>query len=232
MNEPRNLTRSQPNYPPMLRKLADAPDALRHIGITLPLDTPMVAIVGARDCTRHAKNAAYRLAGDLTEKGYLIVSGMAAGIDSAAHRGALDAGGLTVAVLGCGVDVCYPSENRELYRRIIRNGLILSEYAEGTKPNHGSFLQRNRLIAGMSIGMIIAESGIGGGTRNAAAHARRYGRILMGEPNVSPDKTSAGVRDLIDNHGAIPVSTGAAAEEALAQASVLYQHALARFQNQ
>jgi len=122
-------------------------------------DTRAIAIVGSRTASDYGKLTASELAGQLSRHGVTIVSGMAVGVDSASHRGAIEAGGRTIAVMGSGIDIIYPSESRKLYRQITETGAVISEFFPGTKPSPGHFPRRNRIIAGLSRGVILVEAG-------------------------------------------------------------------------
>ena len=147
----RRFRRVAASYPPLLRAIPDPPPVLWVRGEASPelLAQPSVAIVGARACSSYGRAVARTLGRELAAAGLVVVSGMARGIDSEAHRGALDAGGVTVAVLGCGIDRDYPAAHRELASRIVEKGLIVSEYEAGVEPAPWRFPARNRIIAGL-----------------------------------------------------------------------------------
>jgi DNA processing protein len=167
--------------------VAGAPTKLNAAGRKLE-PAPFLAVVGSRRPTRYGLEVTRRLARQLSEAGFVIVSGMARGIDSAAHLGALDAEGTTVAVLGSGLDICYPMRNRDLYLRILESGTLLSEYDAGTRALPHHFPARNRIIAGMSIGVVITEGVIGGGAMITARLSMEAGRevFAVGGPIHSP----------------------------------------------
>lgn len=156
-----------------------------------------IAIVGTRAATDYGTAVAGDLAFDLSERGWTIVSGLAYGIDSAAHRGALSAGGLTVAVLACGVDSPYPSGNRGLYDRITADGLVLSEHPPGASPQRHRFLVRNRIIAALSVGTVVVEMAIRSGARSTAAHAAYLSRHVMCVPGPITSSMSQGCHQLL-----------------------------------
>jgi DNA processing protein len=166
-----------------------------------------VSVVGARAATGYGEHVAgefgYELAGD----GITVVSGAAYGIDGAAHRGALAADGVTVAVLGCGFDVDYPSGHHALLEQIADNGLVISEYAPATPPARHRFLVRNRLIATLSAGTVVVEAGVRSGARNTAASAAALGKELMAVPGPITSPMSLGCHELIRTGTAIPVSS-------------------------
>jgi len=169
------------DYPPLLRSVPDAPMVLYRIGD--PSVAPAsVAVVGSRAPTSVAADFALALSADLAMSGWTVVSGMARGIDAAAHEGALRGGGRTVAVLGCGVDVVYPPEARRLRERIVANGALLSEYPPGTRPLPGNFPARNRLISGLSRGVVVVEAASRSGALITARCALDQGREVMAVP--------------------------------------------------
>ena len=146
----RSIRRGRTEYPPLLRAIPDPPPTLwlRGEAPTELLARPAVAIVGARACSSYGRSVARSLGRELAAAGLVVVSGMARGIDGEAHRGALDVGGITVAVLGCGIDRDYPAAHRDLAGRIVERGLIVSEYEPGIEPAPWRFPARNRIIAG------------------------------------------------------------------------------------
>lgn len=143
---------------------------------------PVLAIVGTRKASPYGLEVGEWLGAELALLGITVVSGLAHGIDAAAHRGALSAAGATIAVLGCGLDVCYPTRNRDLYRQILSAGTLLSEHPPGTKPLPHHFPVRNRIIAGMSLGVVIVEGKLGGGAMITARLAMEYGREVFAVP--------------------------------------------------
>lgn len=178
------VTLEDERYPQLLREIPDPPLVL-YVRGTLPdfTDRVSVSIVGTRKCTRYGKQAAWHFAGNLAQRGVIIVSGMAIGIDGTANRAAIEAGGETVAVLGCGVDVCYPWQHKQLMDDIMQHGAVISEYPPGTEPKGTHFPVRNRIITGLGKGTLIVEapknparcfSGFGAGT--GARCVRRAGR--------------------------------------------------------
>ncbi|MBW3588319.1 MAG: DNA-processing protein DprA [Actinobacteria bacterium] len=192
----RRITRIDPEYPPLLREIADPPVALNVIG--LPLEPrPMLAIVGARKPTAYGLEVAEWFAGELARAGLLIVSGMARGIDGAAHQGALDAGASSVAVLGCGLDICYPRANHHIYRRLLESGTIVSEYPSGTAPLPHHFPTRNRIIAGMSLGALIVEGRPEGGAMITARLSMEFSREVFAVPGPVHSPVSLGPHLLI-----------------------------------
>jgi DNA processing protein len=166
-----------------------------------------VSVVGARAATAYGEHVAGEFGYGLAGQGMTVVSGAAYGIDGAAHRGALAAEGTTVAVLGCGIDIGYPSGHSSLLDRIADHGLVLSEYAPGTPPARHRFLVRNRLIAALSAGTVVVEAGTRSGARNTAASAAALGKELMAVPGPITSAMSIGCHELIRTGMAIPVSS-------------------------
>ena len=193
-----NTINSQdPQYPVALAEIHKAPELL-HIQGQLSPDKVHVAIVGTRSSTPYGRRVAYDLAAELARAGLVIVSGLAAGIDTAAHEGALSAGGITIAVQGRGLNDVYPAENRDLGRRIIAGGgAILSEYEPKEPPLFYHFPERNRIIAGLSSGVIVVESAAKGGGMLTASIALRENRIVMAVPGEINRETSVGCNNLI-----------------------------------
>lgn len=186
-----------PAYPKLLREIYSPPAGI-YVRGELPEDEiDTVAIIGARRCTRYGATVAHRIAQDLAKSNIIIVSGMARGIDSEAHKGILDGGGKTIAVLGCGVDICYPEENNALMERILENGCVLSEFPPGTPPLPKHFPRRNRIIAGLSKIVIVVEAGKKSGTLITADFALDSGREVFVVPGNVTSALSQGTNDLI-----------------------------------
>ncbi|MDR1433476.1 MAG: DNA-processing protein DprA [Puniceicoccales bacterium] len=184
------------DYPTLLREIPDAPTGLYTIGEIDNRDKN-IAIVGSRTTTLYGLEVARMLAMELARRGFCIVSGMARGIDAAAHEGALAAKGKTMAVLGNGVDVVYPGENAALYRRILSNGAVISEFTLGRRADRQTFPIRNRLIAGLCHAVIIVESDKFGGSMITAKFAVEYGRHVFAVPGRIDQSSSAGCLALI-----------------------------------
>lgn len=187
---------ADPTYPRLLREVHDPPIGLYRRGRT-PAGQRCLAIVGSRRTTQYGLTVALTFAGELTRAGFCIVSGLARGIDTAAHEGALAAGGTTVAVLGCGIDRVYPPENLGLQRRIEAAGAVLSEFPFGRPTDRQSFAMRNRIVSGMSEAVIVVESGVSGGAMITARFAGEQGRLLFAVPGRVDQPTSAGCHQLI-----------------------------------
>lgn len=192
------------DYPELLNYIANPPETLYYAGDISLASRPAVAVVGARKATSYGKWAAYGFANKLADYGITVVSGMAYGIDSFAHKGALENGGKTIAVLGCGVDICYPDSNRPLREKIVKDGLILSEYAPGVPPLPYRFPMRNRIISGLCIGTIIVEAGLNSGSLITAECAAEQGRNIYALPGNINSMYSFGTNKLIKD-GATPL---------------------------
>lgn len=191
------LTKGGPRYPEGLKSLSDGPMLLYSRGDLQPCDDLAIAIVGARRCTQYGRRQAERLAGSLVRAGFTVVSGLARGIDTAAHRGALNAGGRTVAVMATGVREIYPPENAELAVEISHNGSLLSEFPLDQKPRPGLFPQRNRIISGMCLAVIIVEATRNSGALHTARHAMEQGREVFALPGPVDSIASEGCHELI-----------------------------------
>ncbi|MGQ9584174.1 MAG: DNA-processing protein DprA [Anaerolineae bacterium] len=198
------VTWESPNYPANLRHISDAPPLLYVRGTLTPNDEWAVAMVGTRRATVYGREVTRRLAGDLARSGVTVVSGLARGIDGIAHQAALEAGGRTLAVLGCGIDQVYPAEHARLAQRIEEQGALLSEYPLGTKPEARNFPPRNRIISGLSLGVVIAEAGAHSGALITADYAAEQGRDVFAVPGNILNRGSVGCNQLIRD-GARPV---------------------------
>ena len=198
--------RGGPDYPSLLAEIPDAPVGLFYLGRFPDDSLPRVAIIGSRRCSEYGLSTARRFGAALTGRGIVIVSGMARGIDSMAHRGALEGEGpsvFTIAVLGCGVDICYPAENCGLRDAIAKNGCVISEYPPGTKPLAAHFPARNRIISGLSKVVVVVEAGKRSGTLITVDQAHHQGRDVMAVPGNITNKYSEGTNELI-KQGAEP----------------------------
>jgi DNA processing protein len=204
------LARSATTFPPLLRAISDAPSGLflRGTADAELLARPAVAVVGARACSGYGAQVARMLGRELAAAGLVVVSGLARGIDGEAHRGALEAGGATVAVLGCGVDRDYPAVHRELARRIASTGLIVSEYAPGVEPAPWRFPARNRLVAGLAHATVVVEARERSGALITADFALEEGREVYACPGEITSALSAGTNALL-KLGAAPLTVSA-----------------------
>jgi DNA processing protein len=196
------LARSDPGYPALLGRINDPPIGLYRKG-PYTFDNPSVAVVGSRRATTYGQSVARRLGGELAQRGFCVVSGLARGVDTAAHEGALAAGGRTAAVVGTGIDIIYPPENLGLYRRISEGGAILSEFPFGRAADRDSFAMRSRLIAGICEAVIVVESDLWGGAMTTAKFAGEQGRLVFAVPGRIDQSTSAGPNQLIRDGAAL-----------------------------
>ncbi|NLY70311.1 MAG: DNA-protecting protein DprA [Clostridiales bacterium] len=191
-------------YPELLNQIENPPEKLYYAGNLDLCKTRCLALVGARKATAYGKWAAYNIAKRAAEHGITIVSGLARGVDSYAHRGALDAGGNTIAVLGCGIDICYPKENQLLMKKIAERGLIISEYPIGSSPLRHHFPLRNRIISGLSETVVIVEASLNSGSLITAEYALEQGREVFAVPGNINNIFSIGTNKLIQD-GATPI---------------------------
>lgn len=198
------ITPGMVQYPAILKEIKNYPAELFYKGNIDILKRRCVSIVGSRGTTSYGRNTAVKIAGNAAEAGLAVVSGMARGIDTCAHRGALDAGGDTVAVLGCGVDICYPAENKKLKECIERDGLVISEYPPGTGPKKYHFPQRNRIISGLSELTVVVQAGNSSGALITAELAAEQGRDVCAVPGNIDSQYNMGNNKLIKD-GALPV---------------------------
>ena len=178
----RVLTFPSPEYPALLRQIEDAPAILYVRGTTQDEDRFAIALVGSRRYTPYGKLVAEKLSSELSESGFTIVSGMARGIDTIAHTNAITSGGRTIAVLGSGIDRAYPPENRGLMEKIAGSGYVVTEFACGTEPNRENFPRRNRLISGLSMGVVVVEAAAGSGALITATSALEQNREVFAVP--------------------------------------------------
>jgi DNA processing protein len=189
------------NYPENLRTLPgnERPQLLYISGKILKKDEKAVAIVGSRRMTDYGKRTAARFARELAKNKVTIISGLARGIDTVAHKAALSAGGRTIAVLGCGLDIIYPPENTTLAARVKKNGALISEFPLGTKPLGKNFLTRNRIISGLSLVVLVVEGARRSGTLSTASWAANQGREVFAIPGPIDSPLSAAPLFLIEN---------------------------------
>lgn len=185
------------DYPANLRQIGDAPPVLYFRGSLLPVDDLALAVVGSRGASVYGRQVTEKMVYDLVAAGLVIVSGLARGIDSFAHQAAIEAGGRTIAVLGSGVDTVYPPENRKLAERIIQNGALVSEFPLGFPSVPSNFPARNRVIAGLSLGVLVTEAASDSGSLITAGCAAEYGREVFAVPGPINSKNSVGVNNLI-----------------------------------
>jgi len=193
----RLITEGSDDYPRSLREIHDPPGVLYVRGELLRQDALAVAIVGSRHATQYGLAQAERLAASLSRAGLTIISGLARGVDAAAHRGALAAGGRTLAILGSGVLNIYPPEHQELALDVVRSGALISESSPNSPPFSGAFPQRNRIITGMSTGVIVVEAAISSGALISARHAMEQGREVFAVPGRVDNRMAHGCHRLI-----------------------------------
>jgi len=186
-----------PEYPRRLQEIASAPPVLYLRGALAPGDDIALAMVGARHATAYGETVARELASELARRGLCIISGLARGIDAAAHRGALDAGGRTLAVLGSGLDQIYPGEHKDLAREVAAHGAVLTEFPLGTPPVRLNFPRRNRIISGLGLGVVVVEAGVDSGALITAHHALEQGREVFAVPGRVHARYSEGCNRLI-----------------------------------
>jgi DNA processing protein len=201
-----SVHRGGPGYPPLLAQLHDPPTRLWLRGDSADvLARPAVAVVGARSCSTYGAQVARTLARELAATGLVVVSGLARGIDGEAHRGALDAGGATVAVLGCGIDRDYPARHADLARRLVEaGGLVVSEYEPGVEPAPWRFPARNRILAGLALATVVVEARERSGALITADFALELGREVFAVPGEITSNLAAGTNRLI-RQGAAPL---------------------------
>jgi DNA processing protein len=190
------ITAGDEGYPKMLKEIHDPPIGLYRKGSYL-FGQPCIAVVGSRRTTLYGQSVAKKLGAELAQMGFCVVSGLARGIDTAAHEGALSVGGKTVAVLGCGIDIVYPPENLDLYRRIADTGAVLSEFPFGRKADKQTFPMRNRVVSGICEGVVVVESDVQGGAMITARFAGEQGRLIFAVPGRIDQSTSQGCHQLI-----------------------------------
>jgi DNA processing protein len=186
-----------PEYPQLLAQIYGPPECLWTRGDRAAFDPIGVAVIGARAASQEGLAAAYEIAFDLARAGIVVISGLARGVDSAAHRGALDAGGRTIAVLGTGIDVVYPPENAELTERIAASGLLVSEFPHGAVPEDWHFPRRNRIISGLSKAVVVVEAKEKSGSLITARLAADQGRDVMAVPGTFVGGRNRGANALL-----------------------------------
>jgi len=191
------VTWGSPSYPALLAEIADAPLVLFVDGDCAALSLPQFAIVGSRNPTPIGRDTATHFAGHLAAAGLAIVSGLALGIDAAAHRGAIEGSGRTVAVLGCGLDRIYPPENAALARQVVARGALVSDLPTGTAPIKQNFPRRNRLISGLSVGTLVVEAALRSGSLITARLAAEQGREVFAIPGSIHSPLSRGCHQLV-----------------------------------
>ena len=207
------LLEGNAGYPPLLGRISDPPSLLFVRGSIEPCDSLAIAIVGSRHATAYGRRIAWQLAGGLARAGYTIVSGLARGIDAAAHRGAIKAGGRTIAVLGSGVLNVYPPEHADLAREVIDSGALISELPPLTDPNVGTFPQRNRVVSGLSLGVVVVQAADRSGALITARLATEQGREVFAVPGPIDCRMSRGCHTLIRDGAKLVASVDDILEE-------------------
>ena len=201
------ISEDDPRYPPLIREIADPPPVLFMRGAAPSCSNDkFIAVVGTRKPSAYGISATKRIVADLAGYGFTVVSGMAAGIDAAAHRTAIESGVKTIAILGSGVDRAYPASNKKLMEDIIRSGAVYSEYPPGITPYQQNFPRRNRLISGMSIGIIVVEAGERSGALITAGYAGEQGRDVFAVPGNISSPMSKGSNALLRDGAFIAIS--------------------------
>jgi DNA processing protein len=211
----RLLTWEDDEYPPNLRQIYDPPPVLYILGRLLPADQRAVAIVGSRYPTTYGKMAAERISFGLGKLGVTVVSGLARGVDSGAHQGALSSGGRTIGVLGCGVDIIYPPENRGLFDQVAGQGAVVSEFPLKTPPDSDHFPIRNRVISGISLGVVVVEATLRSGSLITAKFALEQGREVYALPGNVDSARSEGTNRLIKQGAKLVIQAEDIVEEIL-----------------
>ncbi|NNK97192.1 MAG: DNA-protecting protein DprA [Desulfobacterales bacterium] len=200
------ITAHDSAYPELLRRTVAPPPVLFVRGRKDLLNRPSVAIVGSRAATSYGRRTAFNLASNLAAKQVIVVSGLATGIDAEAHAGCLAGGGDTIAVLGCGLDIVYPRSNQDLYHQVIEQGVLVSEYALGTKPDGFRFPARNRIIAGLSHGVVVVEAARKSGSLITVQYALEEGREVFAVPGQIDSAKSSGSHWLLQQGATLIVS--------------------------
>jgi DNA processing protein len=193
----RFVTSEEEAYPDRLRNIFAAPYALYVKGRLPDKEDKLLAVVGARECTHYGMEMANYLTSEIAKEGIHIISGLARGIDTYAHRGALTSGGITYAVMGCGIDICYPQENINYYMDIQREGGVISEYAPKIQPIAGNFPMRNRIISGLSDGILVIEAKEKSGSLITVDYGLEQGKEIYALPGRATDRLSLGCNNLI-----------------------------------
>ncbi len=208
-------------YPPLLKRIDDPPAALFAVGSTEVLVRPQIAIVGSRNATPAGLDHARDFAATFARAGFVVTSGLAAGVDALAHEGCLDAGGMTIAVTGTGPEQVYPARNKALARRIIRQGALITPFIPGTPVRPGNFPARNRLISGMSLGTLVIEAGLRSGSLITARLATEQGREVFAIPGSVHNPLARGCHRLIRDGAKLVESAEEVIEELAPLASEL-----------
>ncbi len=206
-NEIKYISIQDKKYPKMLKNIDNPPHLIYYKGSLPDKEDVLLGMVGARNCTEYGRKVAYNLSMELAQNDVTIVSGMAIGIDTYAHKGALDGKGKTIAVLGCGIDICYPKSNKELMKGIIKNGAVISEYPPKVEPLPQLFPARNRIISGMSSGIIVVEATQNSGSLITVSEAKEQGRKVFAVPGSIYNSLSEGTNIAIREGALLVTST-------------------------
>ncbi|MDZ4672425.1 MAG: DNA-processing protein DprA [Phototrophicales bacterium] len=190
---------SDDDYPTRLRNIPDPPPALYIRGDLLPKDSKALAVVGTRKCTRYGRDVSAELSEQLAKNGVTIISGLAEGIDASAHQGALKGGGRTLAICGCGLDRVYPAQHTALAKKIAENGALISEFSLGTPPIGENFPRRNRIISGLSLGVLVIEAPEKSGALITASVAAEQGREVFVIPGNITNNVASGTNKLLQD---------------------------------
>ncbi|MFW6007321.1 MAG: DNA-processing protein DprA [Halanaerobiales bacterium] len=199
-------------YPEILKQIYDPPPVIFYKG-KLDFNQPAVAVIGSRKCTGYGRRVAETISKKLARNGITIVSGMARGIDTCSHQGAIAGNGKTIAVLGSGLDVIYPAENKNLFKKIQNQGVVISEFPPGTKPISGNFPRRNRIISGLSLGTVVVEASTRSGSLITADLALEQGREVFAVPGNISRASSRGTNNLIKKGAKIVTKVSDITEE-------------------
>jgi len=202
------ISQEESLYPEWLKQIDDPPVVLYIRGDPKLLQRPCISVVGSRRAGAYGQKAAYEIAAEAAKKGFTVVSGMAMGIDACAHKGALDAGGATAAVMPCGLDLCYPKCNTWLYHRICQSGVSVSEYPPGCRAEKWHFVERNRIVSGLSLATVVAQAGPKSGSIRTAQLAAEQGREVFGVPGDIFDLEYLGVHNMLQDGANVLISPG------------------------
>ncbi|MFP8966975.1 DNA-processing protein DprA [Pokkaliibacter sp. CJK22405] len=218
------ITFADPDYPALLRQISDAPPVLYVRGRRDALTLPQIALVGSRHASHQGNTTARAFARDLASQGMAITSGLALGIDAAAHQGALDAKGITLGIMGTGVDRLYPASHLRLAQEILEaGGALVSEFPLGTQPQRAFFPRRNRLISGLSVGVIVVEAALKSGSLSTARHAMSQNRAVFAIPGSIHNPLSRGCHAIIREGATLLDSTEQIADEVVSLLAYHYQ---------
>lgn len=209
-----SLSLGHPKYPRLLKEIPDPPSVLYVLGRGTKINLEKtIAVVGTRRVTSYGTSVTKKLVIDLVKKGFTIISGMATGVDTVAHQTAIEEGGKTIAVLGCGIDIIYPESNARLYWEIVASGAVVSEFGPGVVTKKEQFTTRNRIISGMSLGVVVIEGTDKSGTLITAKYAAEQGREVFAVPGPITSIMSRAASILLKNGAKLVESAGDIVEE-------------------